>query len=75
MVRMWLLAMFDSRIRKQSPNGSDSNEQKHLILEFTAKAAHLPLMAGVHQAMADPLDSSLIRPKFPHLYELSLIHI
>ena len=69
MVRMWLLAMFDSRIRKQSPNGSDSNEQKHLILEFTAKAAHLPLMAGVHQAMADPLDSSLIRPKFPHLYE------
>jgi len=57
MVRIWLLAMFDSSIRK------------HLILEFLIKAANLPLMAGIHLAMADPLDSTLTRPKFPHLYE------
>ena len=57
MVRIWLLAMFDSSTRK------------HQILEFVTRAAKLPLMAGIHLAMADPLDSTLIRPKFPHLYE------
>ena len=41
---------------------------QNVQLELTNKLAQMPLMHGVHQAMVLGTDSTLRRPKFPHLY-------